>query len=46
MNSFNKIESDEKVPEKIERTLINGKFYETPVSARRHLSKPLIRMNL
>ena len=31
---------------KIERTLINGKFYETPVSARRHLSKPLIRMNL
>ena len=42
----NKIESDEKVPEKIERTLINGKFYETPVSARRHLSKPLIRMNL
>ena len=41
-----RIESDEKVPEKVKRTLINGKFYETPVSARRHLSKPLIRMNL
>ena len=41
-----RIESDEKIPEKVERTLINGKFYETPVSARRHLSKPLIRMNL
>ena len=39
-----KIESSEKVPEKIERTLENGKFYETPVSARRHLAKPLIRM--
>ena len=31
---------------KIERTLENGKFYETPVSARRHLAKPLIRMKL
>lgn len=41
-----KIESSEKVPEKIERTLENGKFYETPVSARRHLAKPLIRMKL
>lgn len=41
-----RIESDEKVPEKMDRTLINGKFYETPVSARRHLSKPLIRMDL
>lgn len=40
-----KLESDEKIPEKIERDLENGKFYETPVSARRHLSKPLIRMN-
>ena len=35
-----KIESSEKVPEKIERTL------ENPVSARRHLAKPLIRMKL
>ena len=42
----NRLESDEKLAEKVERTLINGKFYETPVSARRHLSKPLIRMNL
>lgn len=33
-----------KVPKKIERTLKNFKFYETPVSARRHLSKPLCRM--
>ena len=41
----NKIESDEKIAEKVERTLIEGKFYETPVSARRHLAKPLIRMN-
>ena len=24
----------------------NSKFYETPVSARRHLSKPICRMNL
>ena len=41
-----KIESDDKVPEKINRTLNKGWFYETPVSARRHLAKPLIRMNL
>ena len=41
-----KIESDEKVPEKIKRTLNKGQFYETPVSARRHLAKPLVRMNL
>ena len=41
-----RIESDEKIAEKVERTLFNGKFYETPVSARRHLSKPLVRMNL
>ncbi|MBR4447502.1 tRNA(Ile)(2)-agmatinylcytidine synthase [Methanobrevibacter sp.] len=39
----NKIESNEKVPEKIHRSLKNSKFYETPVSARRHLSKPLCR---
>lgn len=40
----NKIESNEKVPTKISRKLKNGWFYETPVSARRHLSKPLCRM--
>ena len=41
-----KISDDNKVAKKISRDLINSKFYETPVSARRHLSKPLIRMNL
>ncbi|MBR2557566.1 MAG: DUF1743 domain-containing protein [Methanobrevibacter sp.] len=40
----NKIESDEKVPIKINRILENAQFYETPVSARRHLSKPICRM--
>lgn len=40
-----KIESSQKVPVKITRNLKNSKFYETPVSARRHLSKPLCRMN-
>lgn len=40
-----RIESSEKVPIKISRFLNNGQFYETPVSARRHLSKPLCRMN-
>ncbi len=39
-----KIESNEKVPIMIERNLKNVQFYETPVSARRHLSKPLCRM--
>ena len=42
----NKIKSSEKVPIKIKRDLKNGWFYETPVSARRHLSKPLCRMGL
>ena len=41
----NKVESNEKVPVKIDRKLRNGQFYETPVSARRHLSKPLCRMD-
>lgn len=41
-----KIESCEKVPVIISRNLKNSQFYETPVSARRHLSKPLCRMNL
>ena len=40
----NKIESNEKIATKIQRNLENNKFYETPVSARRHLSKPLCRM--
>lgn len=40
-----KIESSEKVPVKIVRNLENLKYYETPVSARRHLSKPLCRMD-
>lgn len=40
-----KIPSSDKVPKNISRDLTNGKFYETPVSARRHLSKPLIRMD-
>ena len=40
----NKVESNEKVPIIISRNLENAQFYETPVSARRHLSKPLCRM--
>lgn len=39
-----RIESDKKVPIIISRSLKNAQFYETPVSARRHLSKPLCRM--
>ena len=42
----NKISPSEKVPVKIKRNLKNSHFYETPVSARRHLSKPLCRMDL
>ncbi|WP_432644456.1 TiaS agmantine-binding domain-containing protein [Methanobrevibacter sp.] len=41
----NKIQSNEKVPISVTRFLKNSQFYETPVSARRHLSKPLCRMN-
>ena len=41
-----KIESRKKVPIIINRNLKNSKFYETPVSARRHLSKPLCRMDI
>ena len=41
-----KITSDKKVPIKITRNLKNSQFYETPVSARRHLSKPICRLNL
>ena len=40
----NKIKSSQKLIKKIERSLTSGQFYETPVSARRHLSKPLCRM--
>lgn len=40
----NRIKSSQKVKFKIERFLNEGKFYETPVSARRHLSKPICRM--
>lgn len=42
----NKISSCEKVPVKVPRNLNNSEFYETPVSARRHLSKPLCRMKI
>ena len=41
-----KIESSKKVPIIINRNLKNSKFYETPVSARRHLSKPLCRIDI
>lgn len=41
----NRIRSSNKIKEPINRDLINGKWYETPVSARRHLAKPLIRMD-
>ena len=41
-----KLESSKKVPIKIHRFLKNAQFYETPVSARRHLSKPICRMDL
>lgn len=41
----NRIKSSEKVPVKVSRKLKNSMFYETPVSARRHLSKPLCRIN-
>lgn len=39
-----KISSNEKIPVGIYRNLEVNQFYETPVSARRHLSKPLCRM--
>lgn len=41
-----KIKSSEKVPVEIPRALEVNKFYETPVSARRHLAKPICRMDL
>ncbi len=41
----NKIKSSAKIPEKLERDIKEKKFYETPVSARRHLAKPITRMD-
>ena len=41
----NKIKNGEKIEVKIHRALTEGSFYETPVSARRHLSKPICRMS-
>lgn len=40
-----KTKSNEKIPVKINRNLQEGKFYETPVSARRHLAKPICRFD-
>ncbi len=42
----NKLPNGEKIAEEEKRELIEGKFYETPVSARRHLAKPLCRINI
>ncbi len=41
-----KIKEDKKIEVELSRDIVEGKFYETPVSARRHLSKPLCRMDL
>ncbi|KZX12096.1 OB-fold nucleic acid binding domain protein [Methanobrevibacter filiformis] len=41
-----KLPDGEKIAIIEDRNLKEDKFYETPVSARRHLSKPLIRMNI
>lgn len=40
----NKTSSDEKIKEIIPRDIVEG-FYEVPTEARRHLSKPIVRMN-
>ncbi len=45
-NCSYKLEDSSKVPYTIKRDLKVGQFYETPVMARRHLAKPLCRMNL
>ncbi|RBQ24250.1 tRNA(Ile2) 2-agmatinylcytidine synthetase TiaS [Candidatus Methanobinarius endosymbioticus] len=42
----NKLPNGEKIPVKEERILVEGNFYETPVTARRHLTKPICRMNV
>jgi tRNA(Ile2)-agmatinylcytidine synthase len=39
-----KLPDGEKIAITCERELIENSYYETPISARRHLSKPLIRM--
>ncbi|MBZ9569959.1 tRNA(Ile)(2)-agmatinylcytidine synthase [Methanobrevibacter sp. TMH8] len=41
----NKLADAEKISIEEERDLIEGNFYETPVSARRHLAKPLCRID-
>ncbi|WP_409199769.1 DUF1743 domain-containing protein [Methanobrevibacter sp. DSM 116169] len=41
-----KTKDNDKIATIIKRDLIEGEFYETPISARRHLAKPLCRMNL
>lgn len=41
----NKITNNEKIAIENKRNLIEGEYYETPVMARRHLAKPLCRMN-
>lgn len=40
-----KLPTGKKIAIEEKRDLIENKFYETPVSARRHLSKPICRMN-
>jgi len=40
-----KTKAREKVREKVERSIEPG-FYEVPPAARRHLSKPLVRMDV
>ena len=41
-----KLPDGEKIAIEEERELVEGKFYETPVVARRHLAKPLCRMDV
>lgn len=42
----NKLQNTEKIAIEEERNLVEGKYYETPVMARRHLAKPLCRMDI
>jgi len=41
----NKLPDGEKIVVEEERSLLEGKFYQTPVVTRRHLAKPLCRMD-
>ncbi|MDR2873750.1 MAG: tRNA(Ile)(2)-agmatinylcytidine synthase [Methanobrevibacter sp.] len=41
-----KLPDGERIIITCERELIENNYYETPISSRRHLSKPLIRMNI